>query len=384
MIGCFVFGFVVFWILDHFWLGKKIKDWEDKHPAKKDEPVVEKKPEPKPEPVVEKKPEPVVENKPEPVVVPVVVEKKPEPKPESVAVTEAAATKDEPEKFVLFTLSRVDIFDHIKAMDEDKERYPAFVFVKKRPADSDKPDYYLSGGKCYAIVLSRAGNIHSLILHMSEKMASKFREKHTIAKAKYLGDNWYYLALDEKVFGKPVVYSIMDECYDYTAKQSSGADEKSLKSAQTALEKLCKQNGAEILANYEAAEAEYNKLFEPHKRKNPIITTPEMVAQAKELGIKKLTVKVHPELSHVPVSLKIGKTYALLPGEGAVPILKLHINEEHAEKLAATHPGICRTGFPNGANWYKLPLDSGFKSKEAVFRTLDEAREYVKSQSVKK
>ena len=58
----------------------------------------------------------------------------------------------------------------------------------------------------------------------------------------------------------------------------------------------------------------------------------------------------------------------------------VRIDGDYADALIVKHPEIHRPKFPKGANWYYIPIDGAFDSKEAVYEILNAAREFVANQ----
>jgi|GEM_PF-4904621 len=79
-----------------------------------------------------------------------------------------------------------------------------------------------------------------------------------------------------------------------------------------------------------------------------------------------------------PTSLKInGKTYAMLHGTDMGISMTVKIPDAYAHELCKRHGRVMTAKFPKGLNWYHVSIDESFENKEAVYRILNNAMQYI-------
>ena len=298
----------------------------------------------------------------------------------------------------MFTLSRLDVTEHVKSMKKQGEKFPIIPNVKAR-TEEKLPDYLMCGERCFAIMFERGEIVFNLLLYMNAADADKHAETHILKRATYMGDDWYNLIIDNTFTGKREIYDILDLCYIHTAKnyrkdnkgkqdeQAKAEADAEARAFQAELEKKSLDNMGEIVAAAEAAEKKYRDELaaamaelESGKYVKFMLTRKEIAENAKETGGRAVTVVERAD-SQLPMSLKYGaKTFAMLYGTDAGIVMVVRIPAEYADEFVKEHPAIRPAKFPR--KWYQIPIDGTFKDKESVFRVLAYAANYVKESTI--
>jgi len=116
-----------------------------------------------------------------------------------------------------------------------------------------------------------------------------------------------------------------------------------------------------------------------------LITRKEIADHIRSIENPDITVVERHEQPQLPMSLKFkGKTFAMLYGTDEGVLITARIPCEYTEKLVRTYPEICLARFPNGPNWYYIPVDSTFSDKESVYSVLTNALVFVETITAEK
>jgi len=302
----------------------------------------------------------------------------PEPAPAPVA----APVPDKPH---IFALSREDVIDYIEVMRNNPSRFPVEPNVKEKTHEK-LPDYLRGGERCFALMFERNELVFNFTLRMSPETAESVKENHSLEQAGFpSGKNWYKMVIDRSFENKSQVYRILDECYDFLIKEFAGEDDEAAKAEQAAIEAEAAESAGLVEESSAKAEEEYKAALEEYKAEHYTdfkITREEIAEdtrQKKEAGV---SVVERPKRPYLPSSLKYQeRTYAMLRAprgeEKAEVIMIVRISDDCAGQLAEVHPEIRRAKFPKGHNWYYIPVDGAFGNKEAVYKILDNAKEFV-------
>jgi len=280
----------------------------------------------------------------------------------------------------LFILSRQDVLDHVEAMQGNSERFPIAPGVKERETEH-LPDYIKCGEICFSIIFERSDCVYNIAVRLDAETANSLGEKHPVEHASYLsGDDWYNLSVDQSYKSKREVYQILNASYDYVFRMSSELSEEEARAGQLVIEQEFAGNTEEVERVAAIAEENTLRALEQFKCEHYTdfrITRKEIVADTIALENPHITVleRVEPQM---PVSLKYkGKSYAILYGTDKGVMMVVKLSDAFADKLAVKHPEIRRAKFPAGANWYYVPVDGAFESKEAVYTVLNASYGYV-------
>lgn len=286
----------------------------------------------------------------------------------------------------LLTLSRNDVFDHIKAMGNN----PVFpVSPNFREKFNIKlPDYLMCGERCFGLMFGRVGVVFSFILYMSGETAKRCGGRHTVFRPDFpRGRNWYGLTADQTYRNKHEIYQILDECYDFTFKEFYGenntCDAEAAKTGRAAIEKEARMCAKYINEKLIKAEYAYRAALEEFKAVNYTgftITRKEIAGHIRELNDPRITVSGHCEKSLQPVSIKYkDKAYAMLYETETAAFMTARIADAYADGLSLSHPEIRRAEYPKKPGWYYIPLDGAFDGKESVYRVLKAAQIFAEN-----
>jgi len=291
----------------------------------------------------------------------------------TVAAVPAAVPEDAVE---LFSLSRLDVMDHVEIMQGNQERFAVPPAVRERESEN-LPDYLLCTERCFTIVFERNDVVHNLAVRLSAEAAELLAERHLLERASYLSENdWYNLAIDCSFRNKREVYAIINVAYDYVLTQYGTTNAEEAKAELKHIEEdFVSGSAAEELDKAScAAELNYLRALEKFKSdyySDFTITRKEIVDDTRAIGNPDIVI-LEKEQPQMPVSLKYkGKTYAILYGTDKGVMMVVKLTDSYADKLAAKHPQIRRAKFPAGANWYYVPVDGAFDSKDAVYSVLN-------------
>jgi len=283
---------------------------------------------------------------------------------------------------VFFTLSRTDVLDHVDTASENKQRFPVEYNIKKK-TDESAPDFIRCSERCFGMVFEREELVFVIALRMSPELVDRYGKRYTIAYAEPLGEDWHYLTVNNRFTRKQEVYNILDACYDYALAEHRRlkADAKAMAREQAALEKRVADLD-ELEESNRAAEQEYKAMLAQIKAQygNFIITRPEIVNDWLNSGDEELTILDRFKNPRQPSSFKVkDKTFAMIYGTDMGLLMITQIPVELAHELSRRHPEIARASFPVGKNWYQLPIDGAFPSKQAVYDVMVASREFVKN-----
>jgi len=257
--------------------------------------------------------------------------------------------------------------------------------VFKEREEEELPDYLLCGERCYAIVFERNDGVHNIAVRLSDEVSSLLGEHHLLERASYLSDNekdWYNLTIDQSFKNKKEVYAILNSAYDYVLARYGLLDEEEAKVELVSIEKEFADGSAAEELDKVASAAELNYLRALEKFKTDYysdfkITRKEIIEDTRSLGNPDITIFERGE-PQMPASLKHkGKTYAILYGTDKGVMMVVKLSDEYADKMAVKHPQIRRTKFPAGANWYYVPVDGAFESKDEVYSVLNVSYGFV-------
>ncbi|MCL2371076.1 MAG: hypothetical protein FWC80_07620 [Firmicutes bacterium] len=299
--------------------------------------------------------------------------------------SEVAATVEYvPAEVVLFSLSRYDVMDHVESMQKDSVRFVVPPVFKERE-EEENPDYLLCGERCFAIVFERSDVVHNIAVRLSDEVATLLGEHHTIERASYMSDNekdWYNLTIDQSFKNKKEVYGILNSAYDYVLTKYGQLDEEEAKAELVNIDKEFASGSAaaELEKAASAAELNYLRALEKFKAdyySDFAITRKEIIEDTRSLGNPDIGIFERAE-PQMPASLKHkGKTYAILYGTDRGVMMVVKLSDAYADKLSVKHPQIRRAKFPAGANWYYVPVDGAFESKDAVYAVLNVSYGFV-------
>ena len=283
----------------------------------------------------------------------------------------------------LFSLSRYDVMDHVETMRNEPARFVMSPVFREREKE-ELPDYLLCGERCFAIVFERNDVVHNIAVRLSDEVATLLKEHHLIERVSYLSDNekdWYNLTIDQSFKNKKEVYGILNSAYDYVLARYGLLDEEEAKaelvhigkelggSAAVELEKVASAAELNYLTALEKFKADYYSDF--------TITRKEIIEDTRSLGNPDIGIFERAE-PQMPASLKHkGKTYAILYGTDRGVMMVVKLSDAYADKLSVKHPQIRRAKFPAGANWYYVPVDGAFESKDAVYAVLNVSYGFV-------
>jgi len=280
----------------------------------------------------------------------------------------------------LFLLSRQDVIDYVDAMRNNPERFPLIPNLKERETEKF-PDYIRCGEICFSVVFELHDCVHNIAVRLNKETATALGGAHPVERAEYLsGDDWYNLAVDQSYKCKREVFGILNASYDYVFGMFSPRSEEETKAESVHIEEEYANYAVEIEKAALIAESKYLAALEKFKSEHYTefyITRREMVADTLALNNTDIKVleRVEPQM---PVSLKYkDKTYAILYGTDRGVMMVVKLSDVFADKLAVKHPEIRRAKFPAGANWYYVPVDGAFDSKEAVYTVLNASYGYV-------
>jgi len=328
------------------------------------------RPQPQAQPQVQPVPVPV------PVAMPAAV-----PAPAPVFVGEA------PKR--IFTLSREDIFDHVANMNDDQRKFPIGTVIKKR-SEEGQADYYMCGGKTFAMVFDRNEKVFNIFLQLDKDIYGEYIKQHGATPAHFLqGDGWYNFIIDASFFFKKQVYDLLDAGYFSILDSVVQEQEKEkLQKEQEILEQQAASSMQAILDKTIAASKHYESELEKYKAKyySPfLITRKEIAEKISAQNDPNTEVVLRPKNPQLPMSLKQkGKTYSMLHGTDEGVIMVVRIPSDFADELSKSHPEICRASFPAGANWYHVPIDGAFSDKASVYRLLETSKNFVESLALAK
>jgi len=308
---------------------------------------------------------------------------------ETVRIVEAAQTESTP-AHQFFTLSRSDVLDHIEVMCTNPSRFPVAAGIQEKKL-LKLPDYLLCGHRCFGVMFERNELIFHFILRMNDDIAAVLSKYHSVQRADVLsGKNWYSLIIDNSFKSKREVLSIINDCYDFTMNISCDghtSDAPAVKAEQAIIEREITEALEYIESSSIKAEKQYrNDLakFKAEHVKDFSITRKEIADDVREIENPDIAVVERLKQPQLPMSLKYkNKTYAMLYGTDEGVLMTVKISDDYAEELAETHSEICRACFPNGPNWYHIPIDGAFRDKESVYRVLTSARTFVKNTTKK-
>jgi len=281
----------------------------------------------------------------------------------------------------LFLLSRYDIIDYVEEMSNNTERFILTPNVKERETEN-LPDYIRCGEVCFAVVFERNDCVHNIAVRLDSTMAQLLGELHPVEHASYLtGNDWYNLSIDQSYKSKREVYKILNDSYDYVFRMYRALSDEEARAEFMLIEHGFASSTAEIEKVAAAAESNYlialNKFKSEHYT-DFRITRKEIVVDTRALENSNITVKEREDEPQMPVSLKYkGKTYAMLYGTDKGVMMVVKLSDTYVDKIATKHPEIRRAKFPIGTNWYYVPIDGAFESKEAVYTMLNMSYAYV-------
>ncbi|MCL2556240.1 MAG: hypothetical protein FWE03_04395 [Firmicutes bacterium] len=108
------------------------------------------------------------------------------------------------------------------------------------------------------------------------------------------------------------------------------------------------------------------------------LTRIEIADETKRANISGVEVVERYDKPAAPTSLKInGKTYAMLHGTDMGISMTVKIPDAYAHELCRKHKRVQTAKFPKGANWYHVPIDESFETKEQVYRILNNSMQYI-------
>jgi len=109
------------------------------------------------------------------------------------------------------------------------------------------------------------------------------------------------------------------------------------------------------------------------------ITRQEIMDRARAMNDTNITVCEKQNDPRCPYTLKWQKkTFIMMYGTDKGVILIARISDEYASQLGNFH-NVTRAKFPRGDNWYVIPVDSTFTTKESVYKIIDTACDFVKA-----
>lgn len=295
------------------------------------------------------------------------------------------------DKPLLFTLSRSDVIDHVLEMGKDKERYPISPVVSEKTVET-MPDFLSVDGWCFGMMFARNEIVFNFVLRMNEQAAKLLGGRYPVQKASSIAEeNWYSLTIDRSFINKSEIYVIINDCCEFTLKESLAKKKKDKADANTVavdaeraeLEKRLRENIIQTEMAIAAAEEEYRTKLEKYKSEHYTklyITRKEIADHTRGLINPDISVVERPKQPQLPMSLKYkDKTYAMLHAIDTGVLMIVRIPAYYAASLSGKHPEICRTKFPKGADWYQLPADGAFSSKEAIYQLLATACKFVQN-----
>jgi len=271
-----------------------------------------------------------------------------------------------------FTLTRSGVLGHIAAMRAEASRFSMEPTVLE-DADARLPDFLLCGNRIFGIMFERNEKVFHLVLRLSDGFAAQLGINHPLHHACIISEkNWYGLIIDQSFEDEPEVYGIIEESYRFTlAEFYSGKVSPGALTAE-AERLIIEREVSETLGIVEkkpitppAAWSITRKAIADHMRalENPDIQVIERAAQ--------------PQL---PTSLRYKeKTFAMLHGTDQGVLILAKIPSGYASELTCKHPGVDRARFPNGTDWYSIPVDSAFDTHESVYAVLEKAQEFAQT-----
>ena len=288
---------------------------------------------------------------------------------------------DEKDAINFFTLSRIDVLDYVESVTGDKQRFPVEYNIKTKKEDGS-PDYIRCAEHCFGMMFDREDLVFVFALKMNAELLEKYSAMYTVQDAVPLGQDWYYVVIDQKFKRKQEVYNLLDACYDFALTEHARlkSDAKAAKAEQEALEKRA-ASLANLEDSYKEAEQEYKAMLAELKAQyaNILISRQEIVENMRTITDPDLEILDRFKNARQPSSFKWkGKTFIMMYGTDMGIIMTLKIPHDLADRLASRHPEICRASFPAGKNWYTLPIDGAFKDKESVYRLIHASLEFIK------
>ena len=107
------------------------------------------------------------------------------------------------------------------------------------------------------------------------------------------------------------------------------------------------------------------------------ITRKEIVDYVQSKDPENISAKIPEGPQHL-YSLKWKKaTFAMLHGTDKGVLMIVLLNEQTQQELGKKH-NVQRAKFPRGENWYTIPIDNTFTTKEQVFAIIQLAIDFVK------
>ncbi|MCL2370275.1 MAG: hypothetical protein FWC80_03505 [Firmicutes bacterium] len=278
-----------------------------------------------------------------------------------------ALEKFKAENYSDYTMTRREIVEDTKAIASKD------ITIVEKPLEPQMPVSLKHKTKTYAILYGTDKGV-MMVAKLYDAYADRLAVRHPqIRRAKFpAGANWYYIPVDGAFDSKKSVYAVLNASYDFVlAKYGKPED---MVKAEKSIYNNVPERTAEDIKALEDIKAKY---YTDLDRREII----EYSGKADNPDIDIIDRPMEPQL---PVSLKYkGKTYAMLYGteDGVVMIAKL--DNAYVAELSKKHAGICKAKFPAGANWYFVPVGSGFKTKTAVYDVLSHAMTFSDSKTKK-
>ena len=262
-----------------------------------------------------------------------------------------------------FKITRKEIIEDTKEIGNPD------ITIIERPAPQ-VPVSLKYKGKTYALLYGTDMGV-IMVVKLYDEYADSLAVRHPqIRRGKFpAGANWYYVPVDGAFKDKKAVYDVLNTAYEFVLAKYSTASE-----ADDA-DKLIYDN----IAARETDEATTLKELEEFKAGYfPVLSRREIIEYTQASLNAKITVVERPMEPQLPTSLKYkGKTYAMLYGTEGGVVMVMKLEDDYAAELAVNNPGIGRTKFPAGPNWYYVPVNDNFETKEAVYTVLTNSIRFV-------